>query len=124
MSEPQSENKAAQKLQHCGVGHVVAVEGPGARRPVRFDLHSQLGQAPGVRTVVRRNRDGNGIFHNLDAASMDDAKLHWLACRLGIQLAQELLWLFDVMAVDPENDVAFPKAGAIRGRAGHRIMYE
>src|SRR5437870_5171984 len=124
MTQPQSENQAAKELQDGGIGHIVTVESPGARRPVRFHLHSKVAQACGARTIIRRDRDGHDIFHNLDAASMYDAKLHGLACGLGIQSAQEILWLFEIMAVDAENDVAVSKAGAIRRRAGQGIMYE
>ena len=85
MTQPQSENQAAKKLQHGGVGYVMTVESPGARRPIRFYLHSEIVQTPGARTVVRRNRDGNGIFHNFDTTTVDDPKLHGFACGLGIQ---------------------------------------
>ncbi len=92
----------------------MAVKRPRPRRPVGLHLHSQAAR---VSHLIDGNVDRNGIFHDLDAASVHHPKLHGLARRF------ELLRLFDVAPVDQKNHVIVAKARAIKRRARLRIVY-
>ena len=114
MSEPKAEDKAAKKLKDRGIRYVMAIEGTCTLGAIRRDLNSQILQLCGTRRAFKRNRDGNRVFHDFDATAVHDPQLERLAWGFGIQLAQEFLRLFNVVAVDSEDHVAVADSGAIK----------